>query len=172
MLALVIASLGASVALIALPVVEHDRVVVRGLAVVAAIAFGGFVLLALRLLMTPRILLTDDGISVFAALVGRSIFVPIEVVEVFFMGQGAISGTEPGHPKGYQGAVAANVIVRLAEADTSWHSRNINQWFGLWSDGYITIRGLWCEDINQDLLKYMNHELVAAKRRRREAKPE
>ncbi len=90
--------------------------------------------------------------------------VPLTVVEVFFIGQGAVSGAEPGQPKEYEGAVAANVIVRLAEAATDWHQRDVQQMLGVWNEGYITIRGLFCANIDQEVLKQMNKRLLHRKR--------
>lgn len=90
--------------------------------------------------------------------------VPLSVVEVFFIGQGAVSGNEPGQPKGYEGAVAANVIVRLAEAATEWHQRDVQLLLGVWDEGYITVRGLFSANIDQDVLKEMNRQLLQRKR--------
>lgn len=96
--------------------------------------------------------------------------VPLTVVEVFFIGQGAVSGDEPGQPKDYEGAVAANVIVRLADAATEWHQRDVQQMLGVWNEGYITIRGLFCANIDQEALKQMNKRLLHRKRLLRGAK--
>ena len=125
---------------------------------------------AIILLIRPRLAIDGENLWVFVRLLLPAVRVPLDNVEVFFMGQGAVVGDEPGHPKEYKGAVAANVIVRIAEADASWHARSVNPWLGLWSEGYITVRGLWCEDINQDLLKNMNHDLISAKRKLRQEK--
>lgn len=139
-----------------------------------ALAFATVAFLAWRFGRTPRLALTNDELLVFVntwpnIVRASPIRVPLDNVEVFFMGQGAVAGEEPGHPREYKGAVAANVVVRLAEAQKSWHARDINQWLGVWAEGYITLRGLWCENIDQDLIKDMNHNLMAAKRERRKA---
>ena len=144
----------------------------RGVGALLALSFTIVAVFAWRFWQTPRLALTGDELLVFVR-TWPTIFraspyhVPLDNVEVFFMGQGAVSGIEPGHPREYEGAVAANVVVRLAEAQKSWHARDINQWLGVWAEGYITLRGLWCENIDQDLLKDMNHNLMAAKRERR-----
>ena len=116
----------------------------------------------------PRLAITSDELLVNVTISSKTFRVPLDVVEVFFMGQGAVRGTEPGQPKDYEGAVAANVIVRLAEAAPDWHNRKSQLWLAVWDDGYITIRGLWCEDIQQELLKNMNKQLAKAKRQRKE----
>lgn len=137
---------------------------VRWACILVALACFGCGISAVQMFRKPRLALTSAELLVFVRLFGKPFRVPIEFVEVFFLGQGAVAGTEPGHPKEYRGAVAANVIVRLAEADNSWHVRSINQWLGVWAEGYITIRGLWCENIDQELMKKMNQSLMAAKR--------
>lgn len=88
--------------------------------------------------------------------------VPIEIVECFFLGQGPselpkLHGREPQ---------IQNVVVRLAEAATDWKQRAVKPTFGQWSDGYITIRGSWCEPIAPAVLKSLNERLVEAKRER------
>lgn len=118
-----------------------------------------------RFTMQPRVALDDNQLVLQLALLRKPFRVPLDVVEVFFIGQGAVSGEEPGQPRGYQGAVAANVIVRLAESAKEWQQHHaVNQRLAVWADGYITVRGLWCEDINQDVLQAMNHQLMQAKR--------
>ena len=117
---------------------------------------------------TPRLAITDTELLVYLGRNCRQPFhVPLDIVEVFFIGQGAVTGSEPGQPHGYEGAVAANVVVRLAEAATTWHQRDVQPLLGVWDDGYITVRGLFCENIDQNVLKEMNRELLTRKRRLR-----
>lgn len=116
----------------------------------------------------PRMAITDAELWVYLLPNFQKPFrIPLESVEVFFIGQGAVSGTEPGHPDGYGGAVAANVIVRLAESAKEWHHRDVHLLLGVWDEGYITVRGLFCENIDQDVLKTMNRELMNRKRKLR-----
>lgn len=136
-------------------------------------ALAGCLLSALLLIpsiwicLFPRLAISDDELLVYLRS-GSPFRVPLDAVEVFFIGQGAVKGEEPGHPHGYQGAVAANVIVRLAEAATEWKQRDVNQPLGVWADGYITLRGLWCENIDAEVLKRMNRRLAEIKRQRRD----
>jgi hypothetical protein len=86
--------------------------------------------------------------------------VPLEIVECFFLGQGAselpkIDGIEPE---------TSNIIVRLAERAKDWHHRDVEPALGHWCEGYITIRGTWCEPISGEALKRLNQRLVAAQR--------
>ena len=136
----------------------------RWLAVLVAVLSVLALVLAFWFRQFPRMAIVGEELLIHARALRSPIRVPLEYVEVFFLGQGAVQGAEPGHPPDYQGAVAANVVVRLAEKDKSWHQRSVNQWLAVWEDGYITLRGLWCENIDQHLMKDMNASLVQAKR--------
>lgn len=86
--------------------------------------------------------------------------VPIDVVECFFLGQGPARPAPPDVcvPK------AANVIVRLAESATDYHAREVRSDLGIWNDGYITIRGMWCEPLSHERVNELNRKLSAAQR--------
>jgi hypothetical protein len=90
--------------------------------------------------------------------------VPIDVVECFFRGQaeGLLRGADG------RDAEVATVIVRLAESATQWHHRDVKPAFGMWCEGYITIRGTWCEPITTELMKQLNQRLVEAHRARKQ----
>jgi len=67
------------------------------------------------------------------------------------------------------------VIVRLAEAAEEWKHRDVRPALGEWCEGYITIRGSWCERITPELMRRMNGRLADVKReteRRREGERE
>jgi hypothetical protein len=111
---------------------------------------------------TPRLGYEDDCLLVY--LRGAQPFqVPIEIVEVFFLGQGPAMVKA----KGGENAETSTIVVRLAESAAEWHHREVNPSLGQWCDGYIVIRGTWCEPINADLLKSLNHRLVEIHRERR-----
>jgi hypothetical protein len=87
--------------------------------------------------------------------------VPIDIVECFFLGQGPselpkLHGREPQ---------TQNVVVRLADSAKEWKERAVKPTFGQWCDGYITIRGSWCEPLVPAVLKQLNDRLVEAKRK-------
>ncbi len=103
---------------------------------------------------------------------GKPIHVPIDVVEVFFLGQGPVAGKDPRNRGANAGIAAANVVVRLSEAATEWHRRDVNVVLGVWQEGYITLRGLWCEPLNGDVLQRMNRRLAKIKRDQRDEKSE
>ena len=90
--------------------------------------------------------------------------VPIEYVEVFFVGQGAsnlpkMKGREPE---------TTNIIVRLAESAPDWKHRDVDPRFAHWCEGYITLRGAWCEPIGEAALRRLNKRLVEVQRERKE----
>ena len=120
----------------------------------------------LRSLLRPRLRIEKD--AVWVQLGRRPIRVPIDLVECFFLGQGP-SGLPAG--KGGEGLEASNVIVRLAEAATDWHQRDVNPSLGHWCEGYITLRGAWCEPISLELVNRLNHQLAETKRSRRPKPP-
>jgi hypothetical protein len=88
----------------------------------------------------------------------RPVRVPIEIVEVIFRGQG-VAGAGPAAE-----LQTANLVVRLAERETSWHRREMRGTFGSWQDGYVTLRGAWCEPIHTELIHGVNRRLVEIKR--------
>jgi hypothetical protein len=94
--------------------------------------------------------------------------VPIDVVECFFIGQGAsqlpkLEGQEPE---------TANVIVRLAEAASEWKHRDVRPSLGHWCESYITINGAWCEPLGGEAIKRLNARLVQVHRELRAGRAE
>jgi hypothetical protein len=89
--------------------------------------------------------------------------VPVEVVESFFRGNSAtmLPANESARVK------TMTIVARLAEARTDWHSRPTRAALGEWKDGYIVVRGTWCEPITADLLRDLNKRLAAAHRAQR-----
>ena len=97
---------------------------------------------------------------------GKATRVPIDIVEVFFLGQGPselpkIKGREPE---------TQNVIIRLAESAMEWKQRDVKPAIGLWCEGYITIRGSWCEPITPEIMRRLNHRLAEIQRERKAAR--
>ncbi len=127
---------------------------VVGVAVVAGL------LLELR---RPRIGYCEGAVFFFLR-GGPPIATPLEVVEAFFLGQGPVH--LPG--SAMAGAETVNLIARLAEKATEWQKVDVKPVLGHWCDGYVTIRGTHCEPLGEDLIRQLNHKLVAAKRRYRQ----
>lgn len=112
----------------------------------------------------PRLACQANELLVFFE-PNQPIRVPLDIVECFFLGQGAselpkIDGIEPE---------TSNVIVRIAERAKDWHHRDVKASLGHWCEGYITLRGAWCEPISGEALKQLNHRLAEAHRRQKAA---
>jgi hypothetical protein len=91
--------------------------------------------------------------------------VPIEIVECFFLGQGPselprLKGREPE---------TQNVVVRLAESAVEWKHRDVKPALGHWCEGYITLRGSWCEPITPAIMQRLNRRLAELHRERKAA---
>ena len=114
-LVLVLALCGIVACMLAWPA---TLIMIGGGIAIAALLPAAFVIW--QLCFVPRLAIDDDSLFVLVSNTAKPTAVPLDSVEVFFMGQGAVQGDEPGHPRDYQGAVAANVIVRLAESATEW----------------------------------------------------
>jgi hypothetical protein len=133
---------------------------------------GLFVLMLLWLfagltsaMFQPRVAYQAGELLVYLEF-GRATRVPIDIVEVFFLGQGPselpkIKGREPE---------TQNVIIRLAESATEWKHRDVKPAIGLWCEGYITIRGSWCEPITPEIMRRLNHRLADIQRERKAAR--
>ena len=129
-----------------------------GLIVGGALMAGGL----LALWRTPRLAYRDGMLLVY--LRGyQPLRVPVDVVECFFLGQGESQMPASGSAK----EESSTIVVRLAESAHEWNHVEVKRSLGHWCDGYITIRGTWCEPINAPLMKRLNERLVAIHRERR-----
>jgi hypothetical protein len=126
---------------------------------------GGLVILVgvvgIVLLMTqlfrPRIAFSDGNV-LFYVRTGRPISVPIDVVEAFFAGQG------PAHlPAVSKQPQTVNLIARLSQRRTEWAQQDVKPALGKWAEGYVTIRGTWCEPLNGELIRKLNRRLKEVK---------
>lgn len=131
----------------------------------ALVGLGSLGLLALaREMVRPRLSYADGRLLVHLGS-GPPEEVPIEFVECFFRGQGSSmvkdhSGNEPE---------VATVIVRIAERAADYRHRDVKAALGHWCEGYITLRGTWCEPIDNDQLLALNRRLVAAQREQKQS---
>jgi hypothetical protein len=110
----------------------------------------------------PRLAYDDGELLVYLRSL-TPLRVPIDAVECFFLGQGPAHPATPDEPV----AKAANVIVRLAESAGAWHDRAVRTDLGQWRDGYITIRGMWCEPLSHERLNQLNRRLAEVHRSRK-----
>ena len=135
-----------------------------------ALACVVFCYLAAR---TPRLAYENGELLVYSkSFTPRR--VPIDVVEVLFLGSGPALPTtdtddqqqEPTGPR------AANVVVRLAEAASDWHHRELSAAVDKWENGYIVLSGTTCEPISHERLNVINRRLAEVRRGRRDAQLE
>jgi hypothetical protein len=99
-----------------------------------------------------------DGMVLFYLRVGAPIAMPVEIVESFFFGQG------PAHlPAMNKQPQTVNLIARLSQRHTEWASRKVQHSLGSWCDGYVTIRGTWCEPLNSEMIRTLNRRLNEVK---------
>jgi hypothetical protein len=130
----------------------------RWLGVVLMGAGIAIVAVLMRHLMRPRIAYRD-GQVLFYLRSGAPFAVPVGAVEAFFIGQGtaALPGGWPTNQR------TTTLVARLSQRDAEWARRDAKPALGKWCDGYVTIYGTWCEPINDDLPRRLNHRLKIVK---------
>jgi hypothetical protein len=120
------------------------------------IAFLSGVVVASILLVQlrrPRIAF-QNGHVLFYLRSGSAISVPVDVVEAFFAGQG------PAHlPVVSKQPQTVNLIARLSRRHPEWAEQQVKPALGKWSDGYVTIRGSWCEPLDSEVIRRLNRRL-------------
>ena len=124
---------------------------------------------AIRAISRPR-LAYDKGCLLVYLSSARPHRVPIELVECFFLGQGPSLLPAPTLSGENDSPESSTIVVRLAESAEDWKHVEVRPSLGLWCDGYITIRGTWCEPINADRMKQLNHRLVETHRQQRKVR--
>jgi len=122
-------------------------------AVVACLLLLGLCQQLLRHRITHR-----PGFVCFYLKSGKPIEVPIHIVEAFFLGQGPahLPGADQDRTK------TVNLVVRLSQRETDWAERDVKEALGSWKEGYITIRGTWCEPLTKDVIHHLNSSLSQA----------
>ena len=138
----------------------------------AVSSFLGVFLLVLALLLMfglvrqifrPRIAYRN-GHVLFSLTSGAPIAVPLQVVEAFFQGEGpAHLPGQPGPGSG-QPTKTVNLVARLSQGETDWLQREVKSALGRWEEGYITIRGTWCEPITGEVIRRLNRRLSEVRR--------
>ena len=63
----------------------------------------------------------------------------------------------------------AAVVIRLAESASAWSHREVKPALGKWCEGYITIRGTWCERLDIAKVNRLNQRLAEVQRELRQA---
>lgn len=95
---------------------------------------------------------------------GPPIAVPVEFVEAFFLGQGPLM--VKGSP---QGREAVNLVARISLRETDYARRDVKPALGSWCESYVTMRGMWCEPLNGELIRRLNRRLREVSEERAEA---
>jgi hypothetical protein len=118
--------------------------------------FVGLALVAivLRQFVRPRVAYSD-GKVLFYLRTGRPIAVPVGVVEAFFLGQGP--AYIPGTIEDSQETV--NLVARISQKAEDWQRVEVKPALGRWCEGYVSIRGTWCEPLTNEVIRRLNRRL-------------
>jgi hypothetical protein len=129
------------------------------IAAAAALAAAGAVTLVglVSQLARPRIGYRDRQV-IFNLRAGAGVAAPVDVVEAFFLGQG------PAHIPQLRGkrAETVNLIARLSQKAPEWARVDVKPALGHWCEGYVTIRGAWCEPLTNEVIRRLNRRLREA----------
>jgi hypothetical protein len=98
-------------------------------------------------LRKPR-LAYQDGELLVRLRSGAPIRVPIDVVEGFLLGRAP--SLLPGER--HRQTETATLVIRIAAGAPQWHRVEVKPQLGKWCEGYVTIRGTWCEPLTLDLV--------------------
>lgn len=139
----------------------------RGIGIAVGVPAGLALAAALLLARQPRVAFVDGHVLFYVRL-GRATAVPLDAVECFLLGQGP--ALLPGEQ--YAKTSTATVVVRLRERAEEWSRGEAHPLLAAWCDGYITLRGTWCEPLNVEVVSRMNrllHQASQQAARQREA---
>ena len=107
-----------------------------------------------RQMQQPRLAFEDRELLVYLR-GGAPIRVPIEIVEGFLLGQAP--SMLPGK---HEDVEASTVVIRLSDKASEWSHQEVKPALGRWCDGYITLRGTWCEPLSVRLVNRLNRRLA------------
>lgn len=153
----------AGVAMVGVAFDRDDDIVLRSCGV-AAILVGMLVLAILAVqYRRPRIALQNAHVLFFVRS-GGPIAVPVDIVEAFIIGQG------PAHLPGISKQPnTINLVARLSQRHTEWARQAVKPAIASWCDGYVTIRGTWCEPLNNEVIRRLNRRLKEVKEQAKHA---
>jgi len=140
-------------------IVEPISLVVLAIGIALVVAATAVLRRALR----PRIGATPGELH-FGVGRGRYTSVPIDIVEAFFLGQGAAE-----LPAGLPDVESVNLVARISQKAADWQRRDVDRRIAAWRDGYLTIRGTACEPLDADVVHRLNRLLAQANRDQRQA---
>jgi hypothetical protein len=152
----VLFALGLGILTYAAVAIGWDRATLFHRILAVTIALVGLLLAAFSLLLAlrPR-LVFEDGCLVVYLRAGNPIRVPIDVVQAFLLGQSPswLSGEK------HRRTETVTLVIRLAERAAEWSHRDVDPRLGSWCDGYITIRGTWCQPLTVGVADRLNRRL-------------
>jgi hypothetical protein len=129
----------------------------RWVGIILMLAAAGVIFTLLRQLSRPRVAF-QNGHVLFYLRSGPPIAVPVDIVESFFAGQ------SPAHlPAMFKQPQSVNLIARLSQRHTEWAEQKVKAALGKWCDGYVTIRGTWCEPLDTEVIRRLNRRLKEIK---------
>jgi hypothetical protein len=118
-------------------------------------AFAGFVLwLLMREWFRPRVAYHSRHVEFYLG-AGVPDAVPLKYVEAFFLGHGAAMLPAKLNATGD----SVTLVVRLSRRAEEWSHIEVKPQLGRWCDGYVTIRGTWCEPLTVKLVERLNRRL-------------
>jgi hypothetical protein len=122
-----------------------------GLMLVVGLAL---IAIVVRQIVRPRVAYAN-GKVLFYLRAGRPIAVPVGIVEAFFLGQGP--AYLPGTVEDSQETV--NLVARISQKADDWQRQEVKPALGRWCEGYVSIRGTWCEPLTNDVIRRLNRRL-------------
>jgi hypothetical protein len=122
-----------------------------GLMLVVGLAL---IAIVVRQIVRPRVAYAN-GKVLFYLRAGRPIAVPVGIVEAFFLGQGP--AYIPGTVEDSQETV--NLVARISQKADDWQRQEVKPALGRWCEGYVSIRGTWCEPLTNDVIRRLNRRL-------------
>lgn len=120
------------------------------MSVVGAVGIGFLI----RELFRPRVGYRPGHVE-FYLRGGAPLAVPLEYVEAFFLGQGEALLPAKVHLQ----METVTLVARLSRRAQEWSHVEVNPVLGRWCDGYVTIRGMWCEPLTVELVERLNRRL-------------
>jgi len=133
-------------ALVASPALRTAAAAVAALA--AAVAAG-----LLRGFCLPRIA-WDGRYVLFRVKPGPPAAIPLPAVEAFFLGQGPATAPLAG-----RSAETVNLVARISQKFPEYARGPVRPALAGWCDGYLTIRGAWCEPLTAEVVRRLNRRL-------------
>lgn len=134
---------------------------------VAGLAVGVTLMgIVMRQLLRPRVAYCEGQVLFFLR-AGEPIAVPAQVVEAFFLGQGP--AYLPGASEDSEETV--NLVARLSQKHPEWMKHDVKPALGKWCEGYVSIRGTWCEPLTNDVIRRLNRRLGEVSREVAERAP-